>query len=275
MHGSGIRTARSCALALLLVLLGGCGLWRPTPAPLRTLALPATCAERPTTLLVFLPGSYSRPEDFIAHGFVARVRARGIAADVLLVDAHLGYYTERSILERLRSDVLAPARARGYRDIWLIGISIGGYGALAESAQAGRGDAAGAVAGIVLIAPYLGDRRVSASIDAAGGLRRWPAPETFLPPNADDERIWRWLQEHTDRPSGTARPQIHLAFGDDDRFAFSDRLLAAALPPERVFTVPGGHDWPVWEALWERMLPALPLVRDARCGVSQAAAPGR
>jgi len=268
------------AALILSAFLAGCGLWRPTPVPMRTLALPASCTDRPTTLLVFLPGSYSRPEDFVEHGFVSRLRAGGVAADVLLVDAHLGYYSERSILERLRVDVLAPARARGYRDVWLVGISIGGYGALAESAQAGRGVAPsvrgpagsgedrrgdGLVAGLVVIAPYLGDRGVSMAIAAAGGLRRWPAPAVPSPPHADDETLWRWLQRRTAPSLSPMRPQLFLAYGDSDRFEFSDRLLAAALPPGQVFTAPGGHDWPVWEALWQRVLPALSLPRRDDC----------
>jgi S-formylglutathione hydrolase FrmB len=30
--------------------------------------------------------------------------------------------------------------------------------------------------------------------------------------------------------------------------------LAAALPEARCFTAPGGHVWPVWRELFERML---------------------
>jgi hypothetical protein len=50
-----------------------------------------------------------------------------------------------------------------------------------------------------------------------------------------------------------------MGYGVDDRFAFSHRLLAAALPADRVFTTEGGHDWPEWMRLWRRMLPTLPL----------------
>jgi enterochelin esterase-like enzyme len=30
--------------------------------------------------------------------------------------------------------------------------------------------------------------------------------------------------------------------------------MAAALAPSDVDTVPGGHDWPTWRALWGRFL---------------------
>ncbi len=246
------------ALALLAAILGGCGLWRPTPVPMRTVVLEAACVQRPTTLLVFLPGSYSLPEDFVTHGFVAAVRGQQIAADIVLVDAHLGYYSERSILERLEHDILAPARARGYAHIWFVGISVGGFGALLQAAA--TADTSAGIDGIVALAPYLGERRQSAAIAAAGGLAAWQAPARSAVP-IDEEGLWRWLQAHASRPS----PLLYLGYGDGDRFAFSQRLLGAVLPPNRVFTAAGGHDWPVWETLWQTLLPGLPLPRDPSC----------
>jgi len=255
---------RTFARALLLAMaasLGGCALWRQTTIPIRQIALPAACSVRPDTLLVFLPGSYSSADDFIDEGFVATVRGSRVAADLLLVDAHLGYYSERSIVDRLHADVVVPARAAGYRHVWLVGISIGGYGALLHSLLPPAGDVAG-IDGIVLIAPYLGDRRVSISVESAGGLRNWPAPAEPLPPGDVDQKVWRWLQGYA---TGAVRPRLFLGYGESDRFEFSDRLLAAALPPGQVAAIPGGHDWPTWRALWQRLLPAMNLPVDASC----------
>ena len=253
-----LRLGIACAAAWLAT---GCAFWQPTTVPMRSISLRAACAERPDTLVAFLPGSYSAPEDYVREGFIAKLRARHVAADVQLVNAHLGYYSERSIIDRLQADVIAPARAAGYRHVWLVGISIGGYGALVHSVAPPPGSGAG-VEGIVLIAPYLGDRRVSTSIEAAGGLARWPAPAQAMPPNEDDQTVWRWLQGYA---TGAPRPALFLGYGTSDRFEFSDRLLAAALPPGRVATAPGGHDWPVWNALWDQLLPRLPLAVDASC----------
>ena len=258
----------ACLACLLPVslLLAACGVWRPTPVPLRTVRLPATCADKPHVLVAFLPGVFTRPREFVANGLVALLRERHIAADALLVDAHLGYYSEHSIVERLQSDVIAPARAAGYAQVWLVGVSLGGYGALIHSA-AYRHDPAGRVDGIVAIAPYPGDDRVVASIDDAGGLAKWPAPARSLPPNAFDVTLWRWLQGYA---TGQPRPPLYLGYGLGDRFASSSGLLAAALPASHVVTVPGGHDWPVWQAIWQRLLPALPLPVDASCVATSA-----
>ncbi len=31
-------------------------------------------------------------------------------------------------------------------------------------------------------------------------------------------------------------------------------MAAEVLPPERVFTAPGGHAWKAWRALWEQFV---------------------
>lgn len=45
------------------------------------------------------------------EGFVRAVRERQLGVDMVLVDAHLGYYSDRSMIDRLQSDIVAPARA--------------------------------------------------------------------------------------------------------------------------------------------------------------------
>jgi pimeloyl-ACP methyl ester carboxylesterase len=247
-----------CAWIATLVLtagLGGCGLWRPVTVPMVTIREPAPCAARPDTLLVMLPGSYSRPEEFVQEGFVRATRERGIAADIVLVDAHVGYYADKSIVERLRADVIGPALAQGYTHVWLVGISIGAFGALIYGEAQPQG-----IAGIAAIGPYLGKRALSEEIDAKGGLRAWRAPVGKLDPDDIDTIVWRWLQ--TD---AATRPELFLGYGRDDRFVFSDRLLAATLPADRVFTAPGGHDWAPWRAIWNEMLDRMPLKRAAGC----------
>jgi pimeloyl-ACP methyl ester carboxylesterase len=241
---------------LLAVVLAGCAGNRPSVVPLRTLAQPQPCGPA-DTLLVLLPGSYSLPEDFIREGFVRAVREQGLAADVLLVDAHLGYYQDRSVITRLHADVVQPARARGYRQVWVAGISIGAVGAMLYADEHPQ-----ALDGVVLLAPFLGTRLTALEIENAGGLARWPAPERRVDEEID-QRLWRWLKGQTDAASGERRLPIFQGYGVDDRFAYNNRLLSQSLPASRVFTADGGHDWPAWKALWQRVLPALPLARRA------------
>lgn len=252
-------TARTLAAALALALLAGCGLLpRESTVPLRVLSEDAVCASRPQTLFVMLPGASSLPEEFLREGFVRAVRERRLAVDVVLVDAHLGYYKDRTVLERLQADVIAPARAKGYRRIWLVGVSLGGLGALIQAmAQPADADA------LMLLAPYLGEPRVSEAVEADGGLKSWRGAAPDVAPDDDGLRLWRWLQAYATDPA--QRPPLYLGYADSDRLAPANKLLAASLPPGRVFTTRGGHDWPEWRLLWNRMLDRVPLGADPSC----------
>ncbi|MET0336033.1 MAG: alpha/beta hydrolase [Rhizobacter sp.] len=256
-----MRLSRGASLALVLLacLLAGCAGKRPSTVPLRTISQPLACGTA-DTLLVMLPGSYSLPEEFIREGFVRTVRDQQIAADVLLVDAHLGYYNDRSIIDRLQADVIRPARARGYREVWLVGISIGAVGAMLYADEH-----PGGADGVVLLAPFLGSRLTALDIENAGGLARWPAPERLVNEEID-MRLWRWIKGQTDGTSATPKLPIFQGYGVDDRFVYNNRLMSRSLPATRVFTVEGGHDWLAWNALWKRMVQALPLAREARSG---------
>jgi pimeloyl-ACP methyl ester carboxylesterase len=254
---------RVCLAALgvgaAALLVAACGGMRKTTAPLATSLEKSRCTRNADTLLVMLPGAYSAPGEFEREGFVRAVQDNRVAADVMLVDAHLGYYNDKTILERLSADVVAPARSHGYRHIWLVGISVGGFGSLLY-AQTHPGE----LAGVVTIAPYLGERVLGTDIANAGGLARWNGPLEDPPgsnPRTPNEtQLWQWLRGYVGfTQTAAARPPLYLGYGVDDRFALSHRLLAAALPAERVFTTEGGHDWPEWTRLWLRMLPTLPL----------------
>ncbi|WP_241660767.1 alpha/beta hydrolase [Variovorax guangxiensis] len=209
--------------------------------------------HRSNTLLVFLPGAFLQPEEFEREGFVNAVRERDVAADVLLVDANVSYYYDQSFVQRLSDDVLAPAKAQGYGAIWLVGISIGGFGALTHELSR-----PGLVDGIVALAPYLGRRPIGAEIHKAGGLRAWKAPEA---PSDDeiDRKLWPWLQRYAYPEPSHPMPPLYLGYGLADRFASNHQLLAEALPQGHVFTTEGGHDWPQWSRLWRSMLHVLPL----------------
>jgi enterochelin esterase-like enzyme len=194
------------------------------------------------TRIVLLPAAYSAPEDFVREGFVAALRARGLDIDLVLAPLEFAHVSDRSVIEEVQREYIAPARAAGVA-LWLGGISLGGYVALACAARARA-----ALAGLCLIAPYLGSYIVTAEVERAG-LDRWEPGE--LGEEDDERRIWRFIQGL----SGGSLP-VHLGLGRDDRFLERHRLLAAALPAQDVDLVPGGHDWPTWRQLWENFLDA-------------------
>jgi hypothetical protein len=234
--------------AVLLAMLAGCALFPPTKSRLDVLDAARRCSAHPDTLLVFLPGRYDQPQDLVKNGFVRAVQERGMDADILIPDLHFGYYLQRSAVDRLHEDVIRPAREKGYRHIRLVGISVGGLGALLYAQMH-----PGMVDELVLIAPYLGESAIHHEIARAGGLRAWDPGQWTA---EDYERsLWSWLRDH----GSAAAPLISLGYGRSDSFATSNRLLAAVLPENRVSTAPGGHEWAPWLQIWKTALDRRPL----------------
>jgi pimeloyl-ACP methyl ester carboxylesterase len=239
-------------LAVLLLAplfaLGGCVGVFPAPAPMRSIEYPA--ASQPAKcLFVLLPGMGDRAEAFEQRGFVETLRKSGRSIDIRAADATFGYYTKGVFLERLTADVIAPAKARGYREIWLAGPSMGGFGSLFY-ARAHTAD----VTGVLAIAPFLGKRTLIEEITQAGGLRKWEAPKRVEEMNEDNfqRELWRWLQAATQDKE--AAPLIFTGFGTSDKLKVADSLLAAELPPSRVFLTDGKHEWPAWQRVLQAFL---------------------
>lgn len=235
---------RGLGLLLAAGLAAGCIGLRPaeTPMPTRTLVA-GSAADR--CLLLLLPGRGDGMDDFARAGFAETARRQGIEAQVVAVDAHMGYFRDRSVLRRLAEDVIEPARQRGVEEIWWVGVSLGGMASLLVLDEHPE-----AVDGVVLLAPFLGDGPMVDSVVTAGDLAVW-RDDPVLPGGPDD--LWRrlWLDLQRRSEEAVDRPPIYLGFGDGDRYRAAHRVLAGALPEERVLVVRGGHDWDTWSRLWE------------------------
>ena len=192
-------------------------------------------------LIVLLPGAYMTPEDFESNAFFDAVSRRHLGLDVIAVDLDSSLISGGSAINDLHREILEPGRRYGYQKIWLGGISLGGLLAVACCS-----DMPGQVDGLCLLAPYPGSRMTTDAIVRAGGLARWQATADEL---ADPEfRIWRWLrQAPIDFP-------VFIGYGSEDRFAAGMKRIAECFPPTASIVLPGGHDWPVWKALWENFL---------------------
>ncbi len=247
---------RSAGLALgslvVAVLAFGCATLLPAPAPLVVVRHPQD-GQSSRTLVVLLPGRFDDAGDFARNSFPQSALRAGITADLVAVDATLGYYARRTVIDRLRQDVVLPARARGYQRIYIAGVSLGALGGLLYARD--HGDE---IDGVLAIAPFLGERALIDEIASAGGLLAWSPPAA----RGDEFRdLWQWLQGEAS--PAAAAPPLWLAWGVDDDFGRANRLLADVLPPERVFTAQGGHDWRTWRRLWEEWLARAPLPRAA------------
>lgn len=238
--------ARARALLSVSPLLSaGCSLVFPAPVPMHTIVRVADEHHPSRCLVVFLPGFGDSARAFIDHGFVDALRARSLPVDSISAGATFGYYSRRTVVPRLREDVFLPARAKGYEQIWVVGISMGGVGALLVAKEPDLG-----VSGVYLMAPYLGDSPLLQEITRAGGLGKWE-PGTISKDDYQRDN-WRFLKSAVEHPD--AAPVVYLGAGNEDKLREGHRVLAPALPKERVFVVPGIHDWGPWSILWADFL---------------------
>ena len=202
-------------------------------------------------LLLMLPGAKNTPQQLEENGFIRELRVRNLPVDVLALDAHADLYLERADIERVLHRVLDEARGHGYSRIWLLGISLGGSGAMICATQRTR-----EIEGIFLLAPFLGTRGIIAEVEAAGGLNHWRAGDIGC---RDYERML--LEQIQRSPLDTGDfPPIYLGYGTEDRYRGASILLAQRLPPDRVTASPGGHDWETWIKLWRMLLDRQPFV---------------
>jgi pimeloyl-ACP methyl ester carboxylesterase len=200
----------------------------------------AAGAGKAPTQMIWLPGAYHSAQDFVNEGFVHAALQRRIPLDLRFVDLEMQHLDDRDAFQRLRSEIVLPARDSGAA-VWLAGISLGGLVALDyASAHVGELD------GLCLLAPYLGNRMLLNEIAAASGLSGWEPGE--LAESDTERRIWRYIKTRVE-----SRP-LFLGYGKSDRFSAGHDMLAAALPADSVEVVAGGHQWSTWLKLWESFL---------------------
>ena len=170
----------------------------------------------------------------------------------MAVDATIGYYLDGSVAHRLQREIIELARTLGYREIWLVGVSMGGLGAfLHERTYPGE------VNGFILLAPYVGDdAKLFAEIDAAGGPVSWASSQPVVTAQrnkAEYQRaLWRFLGRLRIDPDSPL--QIWVAYGDTDRLLPGIERLIGLIPPRYVSRLKGGHSWEVWTKGFTRIL---------------------
>ena len=217
--------------------------WLPrkteTPLPSRAEDAPGGSKE----LVVLLPGRLTTPAEFDREGFTELVRKAYPDARIVRPDLHIGYYRNRTAIDRLHEDVIVPARKAGLRKVTLVGISMGGLGAMLYDLEH-----PGVVDEMMLLSPFLGEDEVIAEIDRAGSVDAWDVePEG----ERDFSRaIWKRIRERDDVKAAP----IRLGCGTDDRLAPTSRLAERELPMQGAAVwLDGGHDWPTWRHLFSVM----------------------
>lgn len=234
------------AVPALLLLLAGCGPLGNPREPIPTATFPAR--EPAQRLMVVLPG---RGDDLAAlqrAGIVDAVQDAWPDADVVLAELAIRYYMDGDGPRKLHEQVIVPARARGYREVWLSGASMGGMGTLLyDRAYPGE------LTGMVLLAPYIGDRAILEQISDAGGIAAWdPGPAQAIGPDNWQHELWRHLQGWSREPARARN--VWLAYGDRDRLRRAMPVIEPLLRRDQVLVRDGGHAWSVWTPAMREVL---------------------
>ena len=232
------RIIRLCVIASIVVLFLGCSGSRDKKA-LPSVRYSGMTGKR--TLVVLLPTMGGKGSHYETQGFLDEVWERGFEASMEVVDVKPSLYLGSRIVELLKTEVIEPAKAEGYEEIYLVGISLGGHGALLYATKYPED-----VDGIVILAPFIGGDRASGAIEEAGGLDTWEDCP-FLGWNYACN-LWKSLKVYVS--DSRNQRKVVLGFGREDKFVNQCRVLADVLLPEQVFTVSGGHDWTTWKKLW-------------------------
>lgn len=252
-HGRGssgawgsFRLSLSVAVVTLAALLAAC---RAHGDPDVAIPTAHIAAPQPATrLIVVLPGRADDLGDLRESGVAEAVQRAWPDADVVLAELTLDYFLADRAIPRLHREIVEPARGR-YDAVWLVGASLGGMGALLYDLEH-----PGVVDGLVLLAPYLGERALHDEIRAAGGLAAWRAgARRAVGADTWQRELWRHVQSLPRQPE---TPRVWLAYGDDDRFGDVMALLAQALPSTHVRVYDGFHDWDVWSMATHDVLQA-------------------
>lgn len=233
-----IRLLIQIPVVLMTALFFGCS----TNAPLRTLYYQADSPSHGKTMIIFLRGRGGSHQDFADEGFVEAVRERHLPVDMVAPNAHFGYYMGETLIPRLKEDVIEPARREGYEHFWLVGVSMGGLGALLYAREHPDD-----VSGVYVISPFLGWSKILNEINEASGLRSWE-PGLYNPDKDWQRMLWHWLQQGA--TGGHKLPLLYLGYGTEDPYLAGQTLLATILPGDRVFAIPGNHTARTMKELW-------------------------
>ena len=227
-----------CAIAFMVVLFLGCSGSRNKKV-LPTVRYPGMTGKR--SLVVLLPTMGGKGSHYETEGFLDEVWERGFEASLEVVDVTPTLYLGNRIVELLKTEVIEPAKAEGFEEFYLVGISLGGHGVLLYATEYPED-----VDGVVVLAPFISGDTASEAIEDAGGLTTWEDCPFIAWTHACN--LWKALKVYVSNPRN--RKKIVLGFGTEDIFVDQCRILAEVLPPEQVFTVSGGHDWATWKKLF-------------------------
>ena len=194
--------------------------------------------------VIFLPGIFDSVNRFKNEHFFSAARDAGITADMVAANTNIGHLTERVLIKRLKKDVFELIKNDGYKNIWIVGVSIGGLSTLTYFKEYEED-----LCGVVVLAPYLADDHLTEEIKNVGGVKNW-LPAGRMKDSIDEriEEMWLWMKVKKDFSN------IYLGYGNKDPFIAGSQFLGGFLEEENIMMVGGEHDWVTGRRIWKSQL---------------------
>ncbi len=226
-------------------MLMSCYYLQKTTIPIGSERFGYSTSGKNKTLFVLLPGIGDKAQSFEQHGFIDTLFRMKPKAGIVAIESHFKYYQNKTVVERIDLDVVSPAQKDGYDNIYFVGTSLGGLGSLLYLKYHPNN-----VSGLVLIAPYLGEK---------------PEYAHLLSNTAREEDkividIWSWIVALP----AAEKNKIFLSYGKQDKFAEPNELLSRYLSPAQTYTEQGKHQWSTWKALFPEIVNRMLAVQKER-----------
>lgn len=200
------------------------------------------------SLIILLPGVYDTAETFKDEQFFTIARKAGIKADMVAANIHLWHLVQEMMIERIEKDIFRQIKNKGYKNIWFVGISLGGLNSLLFYQKYTR-----EVCGVVVVSPYIADKGLIKELKQAGGIKNWQ-PDVIENKKTIEKRLlllWVWLQQQDIKNNLN---QVFLGYGKQDRYIESIKLFENILDKKNVIKVEGEHDWDTGQKIWQKQL---------------------
>ena len=206
--------------------------------------------EKTDRLIIFLPGLLDSASTFEEKEFFSLARKAGIKADMVAMGIHFGHLMENKMVERIELDVYLDAIKKGYKNIWLVGVSIGGLNSLLFYRKHAKG-----LCGVVALAPYVAGGVLFEELQK-DGVDNWEPKEVYdmMLFEKKLQFLWAWLQQ---QKSDNNLKSVYLGYGKQDRFIEAIKLLESILDKNNIIAIEGKHDWVTGKKVWQQQLASM------------------
>jgi pimeloyl-ACP methyl ester carboxylesterase len=237
-----IKITIALILCTFCLSITGCNLVPDSVVPVKTIKY--SLSHNKQTLLIFIPGIADDEFAFKKQGFLEQAIKRHLDVDIVSAHVHIGYVLDGTFLERVKEDLVKPAKQQGYRNIWLVGVSLGAFIGVNYMSEYPLD-----LNGLVLLGPYLGESSDINIIRQAGGIQAWQPNKVVA--LSKTLQFWYWYKQ---RSKHSGLKNIFLGFGDQDHLIDGIEQFKQLLPAKNVHRVEGGHNWHAWLRLWKQFL---------------------